>query len=56
MAEAYLAGRKLSRAQKRVVERVRAQIAEEEKEKREQERRRKALFLCSLAGSWRGRR
>ena len=56
MAEAYLAGRKLSRAQKRVVERVRAQIAEEEKEKREQERRKRALFLCSLAASGRGRR
>ena len=56
MAEAYLAGRKLSRAQKRVVERVRAQIAEEEKEKRERERRKRALFLCSLAASGRGRR
>ena len=56
MAEAYLAGRKLSRAQKRVVERVRAQIAEEEKEKREQERRKRALFLCSLANTGRGRR
>ena len=56
MAEAYLAGRKLSRAQKRVVERVRAQIAEEEKEKREQERRRRVLFLCSLAAGGRGRR
>ena len=55
MAEAYLAGRKLSRAQKRVVERVRAQIAEEEKEKREQERRKRALFLCALSGMGRGR-
>ena len=56
MAEAYLAGRKLTRAQKRVVERVRAQIAREEEEKHEQERRKRVLFLCSLANTGRGRR
>ena len=55
MAEAYLAGRKLSRAQRRIVERVRAQIAGEEEERRVQERRKRALFLCALSGMGRGR-